>query len=79
MRPEEREFFVKEWGSNPAMTMDVHEKHCGPCPASLGHDPETEDLAKLPIELRRLTMFPCAWRPEKVCRGYVDLMKLESP
>lgn len=71
-------FFLKEWGDNPAVHLPVHEKHCGPCPASCGHDPETEDFIALPIELRRLTTFACAWRTEGQCRGYVDLMGLES-
>jgi len=55
--------------------MEVHIDHCPNCPSKWGeihgHDPETLDMLGWPD--RHLQVFPCAWRPEKLCRGICDL------
>lgn len=56
---------------------EVHGLPCRCCPsAHFPIDPEMEDLCNAPIEVRAAHIFVCAWRPEKLCRGAFDLMKL---
>lgn len=50
----------------------VHESPCVNCPSTRGTDPEVQDILKLPREKRVETAFPCAWRREKLCKGYWD-------
>lgn len=45
----------------------------------MGHDPETLDMAQCwPRDAIVESAFACAWRPERLCRGYVDLMGITS-
>jgi hypothetical protein len=69
--------FEKIYGKNPALGKPVHKHYCKRCPShpSKPLDEEAKDFARLPIELRRLVIFPCAWRPEKICRGIHELME----
>lgn len=71
-----RQQILKDFGQNPAVNMGIHSKPCQYCPSSQGLDPESQDILKLPIELRKLFVFPCAWRTEKLCRGFCENMEL---
>lgn len=58
---------------------EIHDRPCASCPsAHFPIDPESEDILEWPIEERLKTVFSCAWRPEKLCRGYWDLMYPED-
>jgi len=54
----------------------IHIKCCKKCPSALGktHDPEVRNILKWPKKERLKTVFTCAWRQNKLCRGYYDLM-----
>lgn len=54
----------------------VHKLPCKNCPSKHGAtDLEVKDILKLPKEKQWETVFPCAWRPNKLCRGYCDTVK----
>lgn len=59
----------------PSNCQEVHSSSCAHCPSMQGTDPETEDIMTWPLEERMKTRFPCAWRNEKLCKGYHDKMK----
>jgi hypothetical protein len=60
----------------------VHDKPCGPCPSTREPDEEAEDIRSF---VRRglmpadQTAFACAWRPEKLCRGWCDFVGMTKP
>jgi hypothetical protein len=56
----------------------IHSKPCEECPSIKGTDPECEDIKKLPHKDRLETIFLCAWRPNKLCRGYCDSMGIKQ-
>lgn len=68
--------FIKEWGGSPSVHLEAHPDCCKNCPSNQSGDcdPFTEDFLALPFHLRSLTVFPCAWRPDKLCRGYAIQM-----
>lgn len=67
----------KDFGNNPALHLPIHNECCAHCPSRPGFepDPETQDYMRMPKSLRMKTRFPCAWRPEKLCKGYNDRME----
>jgi hypothetical protein len=55
----------------------VHDNPCHHCPSRDGSsDPECDDILLMGKDVRASTCFPCGWRGEKLCRGYVALMGL---
>ena len=54
--------------------LSVHKDNCQYCPSARGSDPESEMYAALPEGERQLYVFPCAWRPEKLCKGVCEEM-----
>lgn len=51
----------------------VHSRPCKHCPSKGGAtDPEVDDILTWPKERQWETVFPCGFRPSKLCRGYVD-------
>lgn len=56
----------------------IHKNACKNCPSKSGHDPETEDISKWDRSEQLKTVFNCAWRLEKLCKGYCDLMKISQ-
>jgi len=50
----------------------VHKNYCKNCPSYHGTDPEAEDIAGLPDGIRQTYVFPCAWRPEALCKGVCE-------
>lgn len=67
----------QDYGDNVAIGLPVHDQCCARCPSQPGSkpDPFTLDFMKLERDLRMKTVFPCAWRPSKLCKGYFDLME----
>jgi hypothetical protein len=57
----------------------VHDHPCVNCPSAhdCTLDPEMTDLLAAPRATRAEAAFRCAWRPSKLCRGYVDVMDLD--
>lgn len=71
-----KKMVLQDFGDNPAVNLPVHRECCERCPSAKGQPDEfTKDFMKLPLDLRRMTVFPCAWRPNKLCKGYYDLME----
>ena len=59
---------------------EVHKKPCKNCPsAHHPRDPEAQDildaLSRGEVSFEDV-VFPCAWRPEKICRGVYDSASL---
>lgn len=53
----------------------IHDHPCAHCPsAHFPPDPESLDYLKASHRFRVEGAFPCAWRPDKYCRGYCDKM-----
>lgn len=53
-----------------------HSTYCRLCPSPI--DPETEDYMPLPDGERQKHVFPCALRPNRLCRQICELMDFES-
>ena len=53
-----------------------HNDYCPNCPSRMGqlygHDPEAEMFMELPDGEKQKAVFPCAWRPEKLCKGICE-------
>lgn len=56
----------------------IHLAYCKHCPSAPGlpSDPEAEELAASDYETRKLAAFPCAWRPEKLCKGICEELRI---
>lgn len=55
----------------------IHARACVLCPSVRRPlDPEVQDILTWPREHQVETVFRCAWRPGKLCRGYCDLLRL---
>jgi hypothetical protein len=54
----------------------IHTSPCKHCPSAHSEpDPECLDIKEsYPREAQRDTLFRCAWRPEKLCKGYCDFL-----
>ncbi len=67
-----REAFENLYGLNPSANLPVHKTYCARCPSHPSKEPDDEALEflSMPRELRMLTVFPCAWRREKLCKGW---------
>lgn len=55
---------------------EIHKAPCKHCPsAHYPPDPESTDIKETwPREDQLQSVFPCAWRPEKQCKGYCDFL-----
>lgn len=73
----DKESFIKLYGENEAVGLLVHKNYCSRCPShpTRRTDPEAAEFLKLPKELRMLTVFPCAWRRKKLCKGHYEDMQ----
>ena len=54
----------------------IHETCCKHCPSKQGTDPEVQDVLTWPREQQLETLFVCAWRPDKLCRGYCETLNV---
>lgn len=54
----------------------IHAHPCAHCPSILGpEDPESIDIRNCYTHEEKIdTLFRCAWRREKACRGYADFI-----
>jgi hypothetical protein len=64
---------------NQSAFLGVHAAPCRNCPSMAGTDPEVEDVLTWPEPYKQQTVFPCAWRREKLCRGYCDKIGFNVP
>ncbi len=64
----------------PPLPREVHESPCRNCPSvgNIEEDLELQDLLQMPLHVRKEHVFRCAWRPQKLCRGYCDVMGIEE-
>lgn len=54
---------------------EIHRNYCAHCPSRPGYEPDpiTLDFMTYPFEVRRDEgVFPCGWRPQKMCRGICE-------
>jgi len=58
----------------PERVTEIHEYACVHCPSVKGTDPECEQIKQMEKSERAQTAFPCAWRHDKLCKGYCDMM-----
>ncbi len=63
----------------PPRPTEIHAHPCKECPTvacrtSGIEDPESEEIRSCSLAVRAESVFPCAWRPEKLCKGYADYM-----
>lgn len=57
----------------PVPITAVHESYCSSCPSKWHKpDPESEEIAGYPDGVRQQYVFPCAWRPNKLCKGVCE-------
>lgn len=57
----------------PNRHQQIHKACCKNCPSYKGRsDPEADEYGKLPLEKRINHVFPCGWRPSKLCKGICD-------
>ncbi len=53
----------------------IHMAPCKDCPsAHHAPDPEALDYLTYPRAVQVESCFPCAWRPQKLCKGYCDFL-----
>jgi hypothetical protein len=58
----------------------IHAHHCAHCPSvAMPDDPETADIkANATREQQIESVFRCAWRRDKACKGYCDKLGIED-
>lgn len=55
--------------------VEVHARPCARCPsAHWPPDEEAEDYLAAPRDVQLDSVFRCAWRRTKACRGYCDFL-----
>lgn len=53
--------------------LTIHKQPCPKCPsAHYPPDPESLDVQTWPRAAQRDALFPCGWRPDKLCKGQCD-------
>lgn len=59
----------------PPRPRTIHRHYCKHCPSRPGFEPDeiTLDFQRESLEVRRDEgVFPCGWRPQKMCRGICE-------
>lgn len=55
-----------------------HKDYCQRCPSNRAvypeSDPEALEIATYPDGVKQQYVFPCAWRPNKLCRGICEVL-----
>ena len=56
----------------------IHSNPCAHCPSvAMPDDPETEDIRLNATRQEQIdSVFRCAWRREKACKGYCDRLSI---
>lgn len=67
----------------PNRMKEIHRVPCKNCPSvyykKIGTiDPETEDILNSSREIQMQSIFPCGWRPSKLCKGYCDQLNIKQ-
>jgi hypothetical protein len=61
----------------PERPKEIHRNPCKHCPsAHYPPDPEALDTLDYPRDLQIKSVFPCAWRPQKMCKGVCDFLSV---
>lgn len=62
----------------PPTPTELHSAPCKQCPSTgdISEDYEMQEILESSKAVRQAHAFRCAWRPEKLCRGYCDVMGL---
>ncbi len=65
----------------PPRPTEIHDAPCERCPSAMNareglKDEESEDYKAAPREIQIESCFPCAWRPEKLCKEYCDFLSV---
>jgi len=51
----------------------IHSTYCKYCPTKhFPADEESKMIASMPDGIKQKHVFPCGWRPNKLCRGVCD-------
>jgi hypothetical protein len=59
----------------PPTPREIHSHPCVHCPSTKGPDPMTQDIIDhYPRSEQLQSVFACAWRPGKLCKGYCDAL-----
>jgi hypothetical protein len=61
----------------PNRYKEIHKVPCKNCPSVINKltgtvDPENEEVKLFTRQEQIKTVFPCGWRPSKLCKGYCD-------
>jgi hypothetical protein len=56
----------------PNRHKEIHKECCEKCPSKHGEDPEVKDIKETCGKevIVKEFLFVCAWRPNKLCKGY---------
>lgn len=57
-------------------TTAIHTTRCANCPSQFVDDPEVAELQHAPRDQQLASVFRCAWRNEKLCKGYCDRLQI---
>jgi len=58
---------------------EIHKSCCKHCPSTKGSDPETDEIKNYPKDLiLKEFAFVCAWRPNKLCKGFCDVCGIDQ-
>jgi hypothetical protein len=61
---------------------EVHKNYCKDCPSNRAvfpiPDPEAADYEALPDGERQRYVFPCGWRPNKLCKGVCESLDYDE-
>lgn len=66
----------------PKIVTQVHKNYCPNCPSNRAvfpdSDPEAKEIEGYPDGERQMFVFPCAWRPNKLCKGICESLDYEE-
>lgn len=56
----------------------IHKDPCEHCPSAphREQDPEAQDMGTAPRDQQLAFVFPCGWRPNKLCKGLCDRLNV---
>lgn len=55
---------------------EIHAHPCAHCPSKHPPDEMTLDILTWPRQAQLETVFRCAWRGDKACKGYCDVLNV---
>lgn len=60
----------------PERPQEIHQHACANCPSKDEPDPAVEEFMAAPRDIQLESVFVCAWRPGKLCKGYCDRLDI---